>query len=526
LDVRDGVIISHSYTPANSEKIVERVKRRLGQMQASDDLAASIADQLLDAADAVESGRLGFGDHQMTVTLFAPTIEALEQKVAEVRGVAQQAGVQLVRDRVGLETTFFASHPGNMDYRCRAMMVSSITFADCAALHTVELGTLSQDLPLRTPVTVFETVASTAHRFSFHPPGNPEAEPPNGHTLILGPSSGGKTTTTLFLAAQFLRAGGRVLALAKDRAMQMPITAMGGQYANIIAGHATGLSPLLTERGERGEAWLMGWLSALLETTGPQLTPRQSQALKSAVRQNATAPEDLRSFAHFKDLIGDVEDDRNLSMRIAEWAPSGRYGWAFGKAAHPVVDFSKNDITGVDLTEVLKLGTERTAILGYLFRAIELLMEDRRPTLLIVDEAWQVLNDAYFAKEMSEWLVTARKKNVVVLMLTQFPSQIRESKSRTILEGLPNQLLFPNRKAEAGDYAGFAFTDSELSFVLSGGTLESRLALWRGHQNSTILNVDLSPLGDLLTALGGGAAGLRRFGADYAQTPNFWRTEL
>lgn len=524
LDVRDGIVITHSYTPASSDKIVERVKRRLNQMQAAEDLASTIAEQLMQAADGVESGQLGFGEHQMSVTLFAPTSADLDIKVSEFRGAAQQAGVHLVREAMGCETTFFATHPGNMDYRCRAMIVSSITFADCAALHTVDLGTRSEDLPWRTPVTVFETAAGTAHRFSFHPTGDPQKEPTNVHSLVLGPSSGGKTTTTLFLAAQVLRAGGRVLVLDKDRAMEMPITALGGQYAGITAGQPTGLAPLLTERGPRGEAWLMAWMSSLLEATGKQLTPRQSEALKSAVRQNATAPQDLRSFTHFKDLIGDVGDDRDLALRIAEWGPGGRYDWVFGEADKPVVDFAQNDVTGVDLTEVLKLGTERTAILGYLFRAIELLMEDRRPTLLVVDEAWQVLNDEYFAKEMSEWLVTARKKNVVVLMLTQFPSQIRASKSRTILEGLPNQLLFANRKAEPSDYDGFALSDSEMGFVLNGAGVNSRMALWRGAQSSTILNVNLSGLDDLLTVLGGGEAGLRRFGTDYASHPQFWRT--
>ena len=525
LDVRDGVVIAHSYTPASSDKIVERVKRRLGQMQAADDLAASIGEQLVQAADDVESGRLGFGEHQMSITVFAPTMDALDQKVSEIRGLAQQAGVQMVRDKMAIEASFFASHPGNMDYRCRSMLVSSLTFTDSASLHTVEMGAEGENLPWRSPVTLFETAAGTAHRFSFHPPGNPDAEPTNGHTLVLGPSSGGKTTTTLFLATQTLRAGGRILAFDKDRAMEMAISALGGQYAGIVAGEATGLNPLLTERGARGEAWLMAWLSALLEATGEQLTPRQSKALKSAVRQNSAAPDELRSFDYFKDLIGDVDDGRNLAMRIAEWAPDGRYGWVFGQADRPVVEYDQNPVTAVDLTEVLKLGTERTAILGYLFRAIERLIEDKRPTLLIVDEAWQVLNDDYFAREMSEWLVTARKKNVVVLMLTQFPSQIRASKSRTILEGLPNQMIFPNRKAEAADYEGFAFTDNEQAFVLGGAGVGSRMALWRGSAGSTLLNVDLSPLGDLLTVLGGGAAGIKRFGSDYKDRTKFWRDE-
>ena len=42
---------------------------------------------------------------------------------------------------------------------------------------------------------------------------------------------------------------------------------------------------------------------------------------------------------------------------------------------------------------------------------------------------------------------------------------------------------------------------------------------------STILDVDLKPLGPLLTVLGGGRAGLAAFGDDYASRPKFWKKE-
>lgn len=60
----------------------------------------------------------------------------------------------------------------------------------------------------QTPITVFQTLQRSLHRFSFHETGDPHAEPTNGHTLVLEKSGGGKTTTVAFLAAQAQRAGG------------------------------------------------------------------------------------------------------------------------------------------------------------------------------------------------------------------------------------------------------------------------------------------------------------------------------
>ncbi len=522
LGAAQDTIITHSYTPIERGSIAERVKRRVAQMRSAEDIAATVEAQLFEAADKAESGTLGFGVHQMTITVFAETEGALDSEVARIRGIAHQNGMRLVREVTALEAAFFAMHPGNMDYRARDMTVSSVNFADMAALHAADTGTEKARLPWATPITAFQTLQGSLHRFSFHEPGDPTAEPTNGHTLVLGKSGGGKTTTVAFLAAQAQRAGGRTIIFDKEAGLKMAVHALGGRYAEVRAGRPTGLNPLATEAGERGEAWLLDWLVALLESRSGPMTPLQSEALKSAIAQNGKAREGLRNFQSFQELFGDVGDGLDLAQRLREWGPDGRYGWVFGEAKEPVVDFTSHDVTAVDLTEILDLGTERTAILGYLFRRIEMLIEEKRPTLILIDEAWKVLDDEYFAKKLAEWLVTARKKNVVVVMMTQFPSQIRGSKARSILEALPNQLLFPNGEAASSDYDSFRLTDGELDFVLNP-IPGQRLVLSRSPRGSTVLNVDLKALGSLLTALGGGQAGLNAFGADYAARPKFWK---
>lgn len=523
LDTGTDTVISHAYTPVAMNKVSELAKRRIQQMEAAGDLVGSIADDLRQTYDDVESGRIGFGEHQLTITVFAGSEAALEERVSQVRSVAEQAKIKLVRCNDTLAATYFATHPGNQDYEIWNPLTKSINFADMASFHMARAGAVASELPWRTPITVLQTATGAAHRFSFHAPGDPNAEPTIGHTLVLGPSGGGKSSSVAFLGAQSQRAGARVILFDKDQALRMAITAMGGRYTAIRAGHPTGLNPLLTERGPRGEAWLMDWLARLVERDGDRLTPHQAEALKSAVRQNGQAPDELRTFAHFEDLIGDVGDNRTLAMKLAEWGPEGRYNWVFGDADQPVIDLSAN-ITGIDLTEILSMARERTAVLSYIFRRLELLFEEKRPTLLVIDEASTVFDDEFFARWLPKWLVTVRKLNVVVVLLTQFPSQIRESRSGSIIQGMPNQVIFPNRAADVPDYEGFGLTDNELHFVLTGRTAQ-RHALLRTHDGSTILNLDLSPLGPLLTALGGGEAGIRAFGADYASRTHFWRTD-
>jgi type IV secretion system protein VirB4 len=74
-------IITHSYTPIERGSITERAKRRVAQMRAAEDMAATVEAQLFDAADKSESGALGFGAHQMTITVFAETAAALDTEL-------------------------------------------------------------------------------------------------------------------------------------------------------------------------------------------------------------------------------------------------------------------------------------------------------------------------------------------------------------------------------------------------------------------------------------------------------------
>ena len=87
--------------------------------------------------------------------------------------------MRLVREVTALEAAFFAMHPGNMDYRARDMTVSSLNFADMAALHAADTGTEAARLPWQTPLTLFQTLQGSLHRFSFHEPGDPAGQTPS-----------------------------------------------------------------------------------------------------------------------------------------------------------------------------------------------------------------------------------------------------------------------------------------------------------------------------------------------------------
>ena len=243
------------------------------------------------------------------------------------------------------------------------------------------------------------------------------------------------------------------------------------------------------------------------------------------VRQNAQASNPaLRNWRDFASLFVSTDDGGDLHQRLLEWTEDGRYGWIFGQSLEDTFSL-KGDVVGFDLTGILdsEADKERMAVLSYLFRRVEREIEDRRPTIIVIDEAWKALDNAYFAERLSNWLVTARKQNTVAVMMTQYASQLERTRTgKTIVEAVPTQILLPNIRAQPADYAMLNLTEKELDVLLNTGS-NSRLALIRDDQGSIVVDADLSALGPNLTILGGMEKGEALVGADYRDRPDFWR---
>lgn len=522
LDLPFDSVLTNSFTPIPRNLMAPRIARIIRQMQATDDAAKSLSQQLIEAADDLESGRIGFGDHHLSIAVYTETEADLNRAASQVRAYGQDMGAAMVRETIATKAVYFGQHPGNFEYRARKIPISTLNFADLSALHGSLEGRAPEKSPWGENVTVFPTTGSTGYRLNFHEAGSRFEEPTLGHTLVMGNLGSGKSLTSLHLCAQALRTCERLFFFDKNLGLEMGIRALGGRYHRIKAGEPTGLNPLATETDERGRAWLSDWLAAMLSRQAP-LSGHQTWAIQNAVNQNAEIDDPaLRTLSQFEELFRYFDDEGDLLGRLSEWIEGGRYGWVFQSSNAPdlVID---DKIVGFDMTEILNMTTERTAVLSYIFRQIERLLEDAKPTIILIDEAWKVLDDEYFAKNLTDWLVTLRKLNCVVILLTQFPKQLQDSRvGKTVIDVVPTQLLFPNDRANPADYAYLGVNEKEAE-MLTRHMVGQRVALQRSVNDSLFLDVDLSALGGLLTILGGGKAGEAAVGPNWRDRPDFWK---
>ena len=521
LDLPYDVVLTNSFTPRRSNEMVEKIQRVFRQRGASDDAGASLTEQLIEAADDAASGRSVFGDHHCSVQVFADSLDELETAAAEIWRAGQDTGAVLVRESWAAKPLYFAQAPGNWAYRIRDGIISAQNFAGFAAFHKTSRGRAPEDSPWGKSITAFPTITSALTLFNFHETGHRSDEPSVGHTLVLGRTGSGKTLSAAFLMAQARRAHARVIVFDKDQGFEMALRAMGGSYGEIKVGVPTGFNPLATETDARGAAWLNEWLSDILSRHRP-LSTVQSVALTDAVRQIARADTPLRNFAGLASLLASTDDDGDLAARVREWTAPGRYGWLFAREAGQQIAIGE-EVLGIDMTELLDLNAERSALLAYLFRRIERVIEDRRPTIIVIDEAWKMLADDIFVRRLHDWLVTMRKRNCVVMMLTQTPGHLDESSvGQIIAESVATQILFPNPRANPEDYKILRLNPREAAFM-SSPTGGLRLALLRSGGDSVFINTDLAGLGGLTRVLGGGKTGNERAPAGWRSNPGFWK---
>lgn len=115
-----------------------------------------------------------------------------------------------------------------------------------------------------------KTAAQSPFYFNFHVNDL-------GHTLIIGPSGGGKTVVQNFLMAQLEKTGAQQIFIDKDRGAEIYVRSSGGTYLALRNGVPTGFAPLRALEQNPGNIVFLGRLIRHLVTPrAPSSASRRS----------------------------------------------------------------------------------------------------------------------------------------------------------------------------------------------------------------------------------------------------------
>jgi len=503
-----------------SKQVAQNIMtRKQNQMVAARDKAASQTEALTEAADLLASNAFVMGDHHLSLTTFAASLDKLRQVAARARRDLAESGAVVVREDMALEAAYWAQLPGNMKLRSRPGAVNSSNFAALSAFHNyppgAELGHWGK------PLTVFRTTGGTAYRFHSHAPT--ETVKDLGNIFIAGPSGSGKTTLMLFLLAMAERQGATTVLFDKDRGGELFVRASGGAYLVLPSGEPSGLAPLKALDASPGNVgFIKDLVKALVMEPGKDMLPEDERRLEMGVTAVLGLPAEQRSFSELRAFLGQ-SDAEGPGARLQKWCKGGSLGW--------VLDNDEDRISldaqciGFDTTAFLDDTLTRGPILSYLLHRVRSLLDGRR-LILAIDEFWKALADPSFCDMINDLLKTIRKLNGCSWNATQSPTDaLRSLIAHSIIEQCPTQILMGNTRADARDYRdGLKLTKGEYLAIREELTVGRRFLLKQGR-NSVACEFDLAGMDDNVAILSTRASTVRlseRLRAEFGEAPEAW----
>jgi type IV secretion system protein VirB4 len=512
-------VMAQSFDFIDRNSIIIEMKIHQGRMINTGDVAVSQIEEINEAMDDTVSGRVGFGKHHFSIMCTESSPKALESVLAMAATELNNAGIIPVRERVNLEPAYWAQLPGNAQgYAVRRCTINTLNMSGFAPLHNYPTGKQKGNF-WGEYVTVLDTTSSTPYYFSFHVRDV-------GHTTIIGPTGAGKTVLMNFLCAQARKFSCKMFFFDKDRGAEIFIRAISGRYTILRVGNkqkgSCGFNPLQLEDTSENRSFLREWLNLLVSCHGERTTSEDIEKINAAISGNFKLDKKDRKLDNVAPFLG-IGGPGSMASRISIWHGEGSHSGIFDNDEDKL-DFAKNLIFGFEMGELLKDKISIGPVLSYIFHRINLAL-DGTPTMIVLDEAWALIDNEVFAPKIKDWLKVLRKLNCFVIFATQSVEDASKSKiSDTLIQQTATQIFLPNLKATEVYRSSFMLSQREFLLIKTTDP-GSRYFLVKQGVDAVVARVDLSGMDDIINVLSGRADTvllLDEIRNEYGDDPNVW----
>ena len=358
------------------------------------------------------------------------------------------------------------------------------------------------------PVRFFRTPSGQAYALQFHASAKPQAL---GNYLVFAPAGSGKSTLIMHLLGGLAKFDGvRSYIFDSKEGARFMVEAMGGTYQGY---NELQLNPL-----DVGE-------------DTPENRQRIYSILKAMAAEAEASDTDDETFAHAVKLAFELEPPQRTLNAIYEFAfakrtplrrafarfvvdgkgTAGIDAHVFNAAHDSLGSFLKaSHMVGINMNEALEDPVLGPPVVAHISQAIyRSAANSSNGFNIFIDEAAKLLQNDGFKSLAMEMFREYRKLNGSVGMAFQDPAALfRSGVAEAFLENTATLFFFPNSLATREMLMPFNLNEEQISFILGGEFYERKagqrqvLVVKRdaatGFDESAILDVDLSPLGDCM----------------------------
>lgn len=422
--------------------LIGTIKLSMGLHHKMDEAAEERKIQTSEAVKLNNLREVSYGFMTSCVVLMNENKDFLEESVSIVVKVIEALGFKARSEVFNASEAYLGSIPCHGGYNIRKPLVDSNYAAHAIPTSSVWQGSTTSPNPFlppnSPPLMMVKTQGSRKFNFNIHV-GDV------GHFIMLGPTGMGKSTLLGLIGCQWLRYPmARVIAFDKDHSNRIWIKSVGGDYMDLADNARFSPFSLLAASPEGSTAFdnelsfLTDWLCEICTLQKVVITPNHKISIRDALITLAHAGNQHLTMSL---LIGNIQ---HSEVRPALQAFNSS---AVNKLISGIEDNLLNkNVVGFETGDLLELNDSLyIPILRCIFHRLTHLFHDRRPTILLLEEAWSLLDHPIFETMLKNWLLTLRKFNVAVGFISQNIDHVTGSAiGDTIKESCPSKIFLPN----------------------------------------------------------------------------------
>lgn len=423
--------ISQFIYPISSEDIMKTLKTKVAQLQSSIRIAAdkgNVRDPALETAleDAeqlrteLQRGQEKFFQFGLYFTIYSPSEEELRKATKELQSLLAGKLILSKRADLQMERGFNATQPLCLDEIAvqRNMNTSplSTTFPFISAELTSNDGILYGLNRHNESLIIFD-------RFSLE----------NANSTVFAKSGAGKSYAVKLEILRSLMFGTDVIVIDPENEYRSLCETVGGTYLNVSLNSDRRINPFDLPTPLEGEDLKPGDLlrSSVINLTGlmrlmlGKITPQEEGILdKALIDTYATkgitmevvdpSPYTIPTMADFFSVLSAMDGATDMAQRIAKFV-TGTYAGVFNKETNVTLDTGLMVFSVRDLEDELR-PIAMYIILDYIWNRVRSSLKKR---ILVIDEAWSLMQHEDSAKFLFGLVKRARKYYLGVTTITQ-----------------------------------------------------------------------------------------------------------
>lgn len=414
------------------------------------------------ALEYLVDGDVSFGYYTGVLILFADTEKDLRERKRMVVDTLTELEIIVKDEHLNAFCAFLSSLPGEKNNNPRQFLISSDNASSYMTLSRLYSGEkhnnfLQKISGVGSPLMYGYTWDNSPYFFNLN-----ASDDDVGHTLIVGTTGSGKSFLLSLIASSWSKYPDSRVVIFDKGLSAVPLAKGNGGRIILPGKDKTVFNPLID--ADKRESDCLNFLNAILDVNKVHSTGEEKAQMHKALT-------DLYSLGNNVNLstyqrILKASNHRHSLSYILDKYTDGDYGYLFNNTTDNFINSSSERLTLIELGYLMNMGNDViNPALIYMFDRLTHYLEDKKPTLLILDECWLYLMNEIFRNYIVSLLKTMRKYNCFVILATQEIEDVKldESTMRTILSQVATRIYLSDKRANKDEAISQNYTKLGLS---------------------------------------------------------------